>query len=56
MIRELLGDRIEGFVFQTKHGKPLNSRNVERDSLDKILEEMGIKEKGPAVPFFPEVP
>jgi integrase len=46
MIREYLGDRTEGFLFQTKNGSPLNSRNIERDSLDKILVEMGIKEKG----------
>jgi integrase len=46
MLREYLGDRTKGFVFQTKNGLPLNARNIERDSLDKILAEMGIKEKG----------
>jgi integrase len=46
MLREYLGDCTEGFLFQTKNGLPLNSRNIERDSLDKIVAEMGIKEKG----------
>jgi integrase len=45
MLREYLGDRTAGFLFQTRNGLPLNSRNIERDSLDKILVEMGIKEK-----------
>lgn len=41
-----IGDRKEGFVFQTRTGRPISPRNIERDSLDPILREMEVKKAG----------
>lgn len=46
MLHTYLDGRTEGFVFRTKTGKPLSARNIERDSLDIILEEMNAKKDG----------
>jgi integrase len=39
-------DRKDGFVFRTKSGRPISPRNIARDSLDPILEEMEAKKDG----------
>jgi integrase len=46
VLRQHIGDRKDGFVFQTKSGRPISPRNIERDSLDPILKEMGVKTVG----------
>jgi integrase len=46
VLRTHIGDRKTGFVFQTRSGRPISPRNIERDSLDPILEEMGAKTDG----------
>jgi len=40
VLHKHIGDRKEGFVFRTRTGKPISPRNIERDSLDPILEKM----------------
>jgi integrase len=46
LLRIHIGDRRKGFVFQTRTGRPISPRNIERDSLDPILEEMRAKKDG----------
>ncbi len=46
VLHKHLGDRKEGFVFRTRTGKPISPRNIERDSLDPILEKMEAKKDG----------
>ena len=46
LLRTHIGDRKQGFVFQTRTSSPISPRNIERDSLDPILEEMGAKKDG----------
>src|SRR5712692_856257 len=36
MLKDFIGNRTSGFVFQTKIGRPLTPRNILRDSLRKI--------------------
>jgi integrase len=35
-LKEFIGSRTSGFLFQTKSGKPLTQRNIMRDSLHKL--------------------
>jgi integrase len=37
MLRDYIGDRDSGFLFQSDSGRPLSPRNISRDSLEKIL-------------------
>jgi len=46
LLRNHIGDRTSGFVFQTSAGKPLGRSNVLRRSLHKILEKMGHEKCG----------
>jgi integrase len=46
LLHRHIGDRKEGFVFQTRTGRPISPRNIERDSLDPILVEMEAKKDG----------
>jgi integrase len=46
LLHKHIGDRKEGFVFQTRTGRPISPRNIERDSLDPILKEMEAKKDG----------
>ncbi len=46
VLHKHLGDRKEGFLFRTRTGKPISPRNIERDSLDPILEKMEAKKDG----------
>jgi hypothetical protein len=43
LLHKHIGDRRKGFVFQTRTGQPISPRNIERDSLDSILAQMGVK-------------
>jgi hypothetical protein len=43
LLHKHIGDRRKGFVFQTRTGQPISPRNIERDSLDPILAQMGVK-------------
>jgi hypothetical protein len=36
----------KGFVFQTRTGQPISPHNIERDSLEPILAQMGVKKDG----------
>jgi integrase len=36
MVKEFIGSRTSGWLFQTKTGRPLSQRNVTRDSLHKL--------------------
>ncbi|MGD1025512.1 MAG: site-specific integrase [Candidatus Sulfotelmatobacter sp.] len=46
LLREHIGARTRGFVFQSSRGTPLARSNVLRRSLHKILLEMGLKKSG----------
>lgn len=46
VLHKHIADRKDGFVFRTKSGRPISPRNIERDSLDPILEEMEAKKDG----------
>lgn len=46
VLHKHIGDRKDGFIFRTKSGRPISPRNIERDSLDPILEEMEAKKDG----------
>lgn len=46
VLQKHIADRKDGFVFRTKSGRPISPRNIERDSLDPILKEMGVKTVG----------
>ena len=43
MLRDFIGDRKEGFLFQTENGTTLNPQNLYRDALAPILREIGRK-------------
>ena len=36
ILKEFVGSRTSGFLFQSKNGKPLTQRNIMRDSLHKL--------------------
>jgi len=46
ILRNFIGSRKSGFLFQTANGTMLNPGNIDRDSLRPILEEMGRDEAG----------
>ena len=46
ILREHIGKRTTGFVFQSSRGTPLARSNVLRRSLHKILQEMGRRKSG----------
>ena len=41
ILRNFIGGRTTGFLFQTANGTMLDPGNIDRDSLSPILEEMG---------------
>jgi len=43
MPRGFIGDRKEGFLFQTENGTVLNPQNIFRDALVPVLREIGRK-------------
>jgi integrase len=43
MLRDFIGDRKEGYLFQTQNGTMFNSRNIYRDGLARVLKEIGRK-------------
>jgi integrase len=46
ILRNFIGSRKSGFLFQTANGTMLDPGNIDRDSLSPILEEMGRDEPG----------
>jgi integrase len=46
MLRDFIGDRKQGFLFQTCTGTPFRQSNFLRSSLHPILEELGIEKQG----------
>jgi integrase len=46
VLREHIGTRTSGFLFQSSRGTPLALSNVLRRSLHKILQEMGREKSG----------
>ncbi len=46
ILRNYIGDRKSGFLFQTANGTMFDPNNINRDSLDHILKEMGRDEAG----------
>src|ERR1700680_3416017 len=41
MLRDFLGDRKQGFLFESENGTMLNPQNIYRDSFSDILKEIG---------------
>jgi integrase len=46
MLRDFIGDRKQGFLFQTRTGTPFLQSNFLRSSLYPILKELGIEKQG----------
>lgn len=46
MLRDFIGDRKQGFIFQTRTGTPFLQSNFLRSSLYPILKELGIEKQG----------
>jgi integrase len=46
ILRNFIGSRTSGFLFQTANGTMLDPGNIDRDSLSPILEAMGRDEAG----------
>lgn len=46
MLRDFIGDRKQGFIFQTRTGMPFRQCNFLRSSLHPILEQLGIEKQG----------
>jgi integrase len=46
LLRQFLGDRTTGFVFQSKRGRPLGENNVMNRHFNPLLKELGIARKG----------
>src|SRR6202035_4588702 len=46
LVKEYIGSRRNGFLFETTGGLPLSPRNITRDSLHPILKEMGRESAG----------
>ena len=46
ILRNFIGGRKTGFLFQTANGKMFDPNNIKRDSLSSILKEMGRAEAG----------
>jgi integrase len=46
LVKEYIGSRRNGFLFETSGGLPMSPRNILRDSLHPILKEMGRESAG----------
>ena len=46
LVKEYIGARTNGFLFETSGGLPMSPRNITRDSLHPILKEMGRESAG----------
>lgn len=46
LVKAYIGSRKNGFLFETSGGLPMSPRNITRDSLHPILEEMGRESAG----------
>lgn len=46
LLKQFLGDRSTGFVFQTRSGKPLTQTNLLKREFHPILEKLGISKRG----------
>jgi hypothetical protein len=46
MLRDFIGDRKQGFIFQTRTGTPFLQPNFLRSSQYPILKELGIEKQG----------
>src|SRR5438552_8121827 len=46
LVKEYIGARKNGFLFETSRGLPMSPRNITRDSLHPILKEMGRESAG----------
>jgi integrase len=46
MVRNLIGHRKEGFIFQTRNGTALRQSNLLRSFLHPLLKELGIEKQG----------
>jgi len=52
ILRNFIGNRKSGFLFQTANGTMFDPGNIARDSLDPILEEMGRDKPGTRFNIF----
>jgi hypothetical protein len=46
LLKQFIAGRTEGFVFQTRNGKPLSQSNILKRHLHPILGELGISKRG----------
>jgi integrase len=46
LLKQFIGDRSTGFVFQTRNGKPLTQTNLLKREFHPILEKLGISKRG----------
>ena len=46
LVKEFIGTRTSGFLFETSGGLPMSPRNIARDNLHPILKEMGRESAG----------
>jgi integrase len=46
LLKEYIGTRTSGFLFETSGGLPMSPRNIARDSLHPVLKEMGRESAG----------
>jgi integrase len=51
-LKTYIGDRKDGFLFQTASGKPLTQRNVSRDGLSKIRRDLKLDQNGKSFHAF----
>jgi len=52
MLKDYIGNRINGFLFHSDSGKPLLQRNILRDGLNPILTKLNLKQNGKAFHSF----
>jgi integrase len=45
-MKDFIGNRRSGFLFESANGLPLSPRNITRDSLHRILKKMGRESAG----------
>jgi len=45
LLKQFLGNRSTGFIFQTRNGRPMNQRNLAR-SFYNVLDDLGISRRG----------
>ena len=46
LLRDFIGDRKDGFIFQARNGSPIHQSNFLRGSLHPILKKLGIQKQG----------